>query len=56
MGEGKALPASRNDARRYGLCADLDGGSQVRDVHLSAASNPFVHDATAIVQDDVVGE
>ena len=37
-------------------CADLDGGSQVRDVHLSAASNPGVDDATAIFQDDVVGQ
>ncbi len=56
VGEGKVLPAGRNDARRYGLCADLDGCLVVRDVHISATSNPCVHDTTAIVHDNVVGQ
>ena len=56
MGEGKALPAGRNDAQRYGLCADLDGGSRVRDVHISTMSNPGIHDTTAVVLDNVVGQ
>ncbi len=42
MSEGKALPAGRDDARRKGRCdSDLDGGSHVRDVHISAALEPL---------------
>ena len=56
MSEGEALPAGRDDARRYGRGADLDGGSHVRDVQIATASNPCVHDTTAIVRDNVVGQ
>ena len=56
MSEGKALPAGRDDVRRHGRCADLDDDSIVRDVHISAASNPCVHDTAAVVRDNVVGK
>ena len=54
--EGETLPAGRNGARRYALDADLDSGSHVRDVYISAQSDPCVHDTTAIVYDHVVGQ
>ena len=54
--EGEALPAGRNDGRRRCSRPDLGDRSHVRDVDISTVSDPGVHDPTAIVDENVVGQ
>ena len=54
--ESKTLPAGRNDDKRDGLGTDLGGGPHVRDFDISTVSDPDVHDPTAIVDGEVVGQ
>ena len=54
--EDEALAAGRHDGRRH--CRDPDVGDRphVRDLGISTVSDPGVHDPTAIVAENVVGQ
>ena len=54
--EGEALPAGRNDGRRHVRDPDVGDRPHVRDFGIPTASDPGVHDSTAIVDGNVVGQ
>ena len=54
--EGEALPAGRDDGRRYVRGSDLGDRLHVRDFGIPTVSDPGVHHPTTIVVRNVVGQ
>ena len=54
--EGEALAAGRDDGRRHVRDPDVGDRPHVRDLDISTVSDARVHDPTAIVSGNVVGQ
>src|ERR1700730_6997334 len=54
-GQGEAVPADRNDARRY-VCQSLSQSPKIRDHDIAPFPDTDVHHATTIADKTVVGQ